>query len=86
MSKFNFFERITVTSSDFADHEMNFDFISAGFAIVNESTIDGNTVEYSFNKSTLHGDLITGGIDGIIYDSRHENKIWFRLKAGSSAC
>lgn len=84
MSKFNYFDRILISSTNFSDHLVSFGFNTAGFAVVNESTTDGATIEYSFDGTTIAGDLIVGGIDGIVFDARHESKIWFRISGGTS--
>jgi hypothetical protein len=80
MSTFNFFERLTITAGTFSDFRVSWSFISAGIALLNESTVSGRIIEYSFDGETVHGDLRPNlGSQGIIFDNRHESVIWFRL-------
>lgn len=82
---FNFFDRVTVCTDDFADCRVSWNFISAGIALLNEGT-SGNIVQYSFNGTDIHGDLNPDlASAGIIFDSRHQDKIYFRLASGTSA-
>ena len=87
MSKFNFFERVSVSTVDFEDHVSSFGFISSGISLINTSSLAGDVVEYSFDGSTLHGDLSpTFPNAALAFDNRFESRIWFRLKvAGPSA-
>lgn len=82
---FNFFDRLTITSGNFSSHVVSWDFISAGIALINEGT-SGNIIQYSFDGVNVHGDLDPDtASSGIIFDSRHQCKIYFRLSSGTSA-
>ena len=83
MSEWNYFEVITVDSASFPDTpQVNFDFLSQGFALLNRGA---NVVEYSFDGSTVHGDLNPSDTSkDMIFDYRTESKIWFRYSGGSS--
>lgn len=79
----NFFTKVSVATTSFAtaSQKVAWDFTSTGIALLNEATQPGNVVEYSFDGTTVHGDLSPGlASAGIIFDNRHENTIWFRLK------
>jgi len=81
MSKFNFFSRIDVSTTDFVDHVASFGFISSGISIINNSALSTDIVEYSFDGATLHGDLSpTFPNAALAFDNRYESRIWFRLK------
>jgi hypothetical protein len=82
---FNFFDRITVSSGDFGAHFVKWDFISAGLLLLNEGA-SGTVIEYSFDGVNVHGDLDADTASvGIAFDNRHQDKIYFRLSAGSIA-
>lgn len=87
MSKFNFFERVEVSSTTFTNHVVSWNFVSAGIALLNENTTSGRIVEYSFDGETVHGDLNPDLPSvGIIFDNRHESRIYFRLKTAGATC
>lgn len=83
MSKWNYFEVITVGSSSFpATPQVNFEFLSQGFALLNRGS---NTIEYSFDGTNVHGDLNPSDASaGMTFDHRVESKIWFRYSGGTS--
>jgi len=86
MSKFNFFNRVSVTSTVFEDHKRSWDFNSAGIMILNESTTSGDIVQYSFDGVTVHGDTVPGTVAaGLAFDNRIESAIFFRLASAGSA-
>lgn len=87
---FNFFDKVTVTKTTFlddgyatdADVVLTFRGSSKTLLLLNEGS---ETVEYSFNGRTLHGDLIPGTPSAAIaYDNRAVTKIWFRVSSGST--
>lgn len=83
----NYFTKVTVTTTDFADVALSWDFVSAGVAILNEGA-SGNIIEYSFdvNGVTVHGDLDPDQPSaGMIWDNRHHSKVYLRLKTGTTA-
>lgn len=82
MSKYNFFDKVLVTTTSFEDCVVSWNFISAGFSLLNESTTPGRIIEYSFmSNGTVHGDLDPSlPSAGVAYDNRHESVIYFRLK------
>jgi hypothetical protein len=79
MSKFNFFDRVIISSADF-DIKLSWSFNSAGFLLLVESTNSSDDViEYSFDGISVHGDLIPGTVSqGLSFDNRHESSVWFR--------
>lgn len=79
----NFFAKVSVATTSFStpNQKVAWDFTSVGIAIVNESTKSGDIIEYSFDGVNVHGDMTPNlPSAGIIFDNRHENTIWFRLK------
>ena len=82
---FNFFQKVTVSGASFAtnaDVAINIKF-QEGFTISNEGT---SVIEYSFNGTTLHGDLDSAKDSKTVkFDHRRVTAIWFRLKSGSSS-
>lgn len=84
MSKFNFFERREIITTNFTDHLFDFGgWISMGVIIANEATLADKIVEYSFDGTNSHGEVNTN--IGFSFDSRKESKIWFRLKEEGNA-
>ena len=77
MSKFNYFSVVSVDGYAFPTNpQVDFTFNSQGFSLLNRGT---KIIQYSFNGSTLHGDLNPGDASaGLVYDARVESKIWFR--------
>ena len=82
MSKFNYFAEISVDGYDFpVIPQVNFGFISQGFALLSRSAHD---IEYSFDGTNVHGDLaVADPSRGIIFDFRQECKIWLRAAPGT---
>lgn len=82
---FNFFDRFTVSTSNFSDTPVSWNFISCGIALLNEGA-SGNIVEYSFDGVNVHGDMDPDKpTAGMMFDARHLNKLYLRLKSGTSA-
>ena len=81
---YNFWERFTITNTAF-DNDANvlFRFRSGPKTII--LTLEGATaVQYSFNGSTIHGELITSTDRAqMIFNNRPASKIWFKVAAGS---
>lgn len=87
---FNFFKRIAVSatgvnfgpSADGYRPDIQLSFTPATVMFLNEGT---GTVEYSFNGFTVHGELTDSNPSKqMIFQNRIINKIWFRVKSGSS--
>lgn len=83
MSKWNYFKVVTVSEAAFPETpQVNFHFLSQGFAFLNRGA---NVVQYSFDGTTIHGDLNPGdGSISMSFDNRNECKVWFRQVGGSS--
>ena len=81
MSKWNYFNELSVDGYSFPETpQVNFHFNSQGFSFLNRGSY---TIQYSFDGSTLHGDLKTGDDSiGRVFDSRSECKVWFRAVDG----
>jgi hypothetical protein len=86
MSNFNYFNKVHVSTTNFSDRQVTWTFNSAGILLLNESTVAGRVLEYSFNGTDVHGDLDpTLPSAGIAFDNRHESRVYLRLKtAGAS--
>jgi hypothetical protein len=88
---FNFFKKVTVTAADFGSGSVTgvqpdiiITFPTAGIIILNEGTASTNSIEFSFNGNTVHGELDPSTPSkGLSFDNRTVSMIWFRLKAGS---
>lgn len=87
----NFFEKEDVNWTVFGANavdgyqpDMIVRFTTVGVIFINEGS---GTVEYSFNGTTVHGEL-TGGATSpnrsLTFANRVISKIWFRVKSGSS--
>lgn len=83
---FNFFQKITVTATNFnTDADMLIPFLTQGIILLDED--NSAIVEVSFNGNTIHDELnptITGA-NRFQYDDRVVSKIWFKLKSAGSA-
>jgi hypothetical protein len=81
----NFFEKLSITSTSFVV-KAKWNFTSLGLALMVESSNITDVIQYSFDGETVHGDLTpTMPSEGIIFDNRFENTVWFRrATAGSS--
>ncbi len=79
----NFFTRVTVSGASFpstADVNLSG---NTSFSLINEGT---GTIEYSFDGSTLHGDLVaTTPSAAMTFTDRGFSLIWFRLKSGATS-
>lgn len=81
MSRYNYFNVLNFTDGyDFpTTPQINFGFMTQAFSFLNRGT---TVVEYSFNGTTIHGDL--NPIDasqGVVFDNRLESKVWFKSDA-----
>lgn len=83
---FNYFKNVSVTSSTFTTTcDVFITFTTASLSFINEGTGGTNSIEYSFNGNTVHGDMIPStGCATLLFQNRVGSKIWFRLKSGSS--
>lgn len=81
---FNFFTRISIVNTDFPS---NADVIfplngNPSFSLINEGV---DTIEYSFNGLTMHGDLVPATPSAaLFFNNRGINSIWFRAPSGNS--
>jgi len=90
---FNFFQSISVTATTFGGGSVSgqqpdilISFPTYGIIFTNETP--GQVVEYSFNGTTVHGQLdgaVTSTTRVVTFLNRAiGNLVWFRLKSGSS--
>lgn len=82
---FNYFQKVTITSSSFSNTcDLFIPFSTQSISFLNE---DGTSVvQVSFNGNTVHDELNpTLPSKGVTYDNRVISKIWFKLTSGSSA-
>ncbi len=82
---YNYFEKVTVASASFNSEPDSFFNIKGqqSFSLVNEGT---GVIEYSYNGTTLHGDMTPSSpTAAIFFDNRRVSKIWFRLKSGAAS-
>lgn len=91
---YNFFSRVAVSNTTFGvvadgyhpDIIITFSTVSGGIIFITEGS-STNTVEYSFNGNTVHGELIPGVTSdrrALTFHNRNVSTIWFRVKAGST--
>ena len=75
----NFFDKVSVSSTNFSNHTASWDFMSHGIFIMVESSYLSDIIQYSFDGSEVHGDLTPRlPSEAIIFDNRYLNQIWFR--------
>jgi hypothetical protein len=79
----NFFHKLHITTTSFSDHKVSWDFNSQGLSLLVESFNSSDVIQYSFDGNEVHGDLTPGlPSAGIVFDTRHANKIWLRRVVG----
>lgn len=80
---FNFFKRVSVTSTEFQDSpDAIITFPTHGVIFLNEGT---GVVEVSFNGNTVHTELNSADASkGIAFDNRNVSTVWLRVKSGST--
>ena len=60
-------------------------FSTQGLSFINYGTNATDIVEYSFNGTTVHGDLVPFTPSAsLVFDNRVASLIWFRLKPGAT--
>jgi len=81
MSKFNYFNTITVDGYSFPPiPQANFGLNPQSFTFLNRS---GHVIQYSFDGLRLHGDMNPNDSSiGLAFDGRCECKVWFRALDG----
>lgn len=83
----NFFTDVRVDYSEFSSSKkVNWGFNSYGIGLYVYNDEDDGKVQFSFDGTNVHGELIIGTAkEAAIYDYRTHNTIWFRLAPGSNA-
>lgn len=76
----DFYDKRYISTTNFVDNLFSWNFISQGISISVISTNSLDVVQYSFDRETLHGDLIPGFINHVVFDYRPRSKIWVRLE------
>lgn len=81
MSKYNYFDVITVDGYDFPTiPQAKFRLISSGISLINRGSY---TIEYSFDGETVHGDLNPADESvAMLFSNRVESVMWFRAVDG----
>lgn len=78
------FNRVSVTTDNFDDMEINWTFNAEHILLSLEGAISGDIVEYSFNGINMHGDMRGRTTsEAVAYDNRLRNKIWLRRNSSS---
>lgn len=73
----NFFKKLYVTTTNFEDTVVVWDFISTGLMLLNLGAV---AIEYSFDGTNVCGDMEPDkSSEGLVFDNRKEDKIYFRL-------
>jgi hypothetical protein len=81
---FNFFEKIVVTETSFPTEPQGV-IRFRGPQHLTFMLEAGTSVEYSFNGTTVHGDMTSGTSSAALdFLTRSNKKIWFRVISGSS--
>lgn len=90
---FNHFQRVAVSNTTFgveadgykSDVVIKFPTVNGGVMFTTEGS-STNTVEYSFNGNTVHGELIPNDVNRrhIVFYHRPVSMVWFRVKSGST--
>lgn len=83
---FNYFVKVTVSNANFLTSGPDAAFQFRGRASFTFSNEGSGVVEYSFNGTTLHGDMTPGTPSAALsFDNRAQTFVWFRLKSGASS-
>jgi len=92
---FNFFQIVPVnwtqfgapdgyTAKDGYGPDIIVSFPTQGVSFINYGGSSANTIQYSFNGTTVHGDMVPGTpSQALVFDNRTISMIWFRLSPGS---
>ena len=88
----NFFQKVAVSSTTFGGGSVDgyqpdiiIPFQSQSVMFLNLGSGGTNVVEFSFNGTTVHGELNpTNASVGLTFDNRVVSKIWFRVQSGST--
>jgi len=77
MSRFNYFENISVDGYSFPTvPQAQFNFIAQGISFLNRGS---KILQYSFDGTNVHGDLDPSDASaGLTFDSRNEHRVWFK--------
>lgn len=86
---FNYFQKFAVMATTFGGESIDgyqpdaiLTFSTQSVMFLNLGT---GTVEYSFNGTTVHGELNSANPSaGMVFDNRIISMIWFRVQSGSS--
>lgn len=82
---FNYFQRLSISNTTFSsspDITIPFRGVPSIF-LVNEGS---NTIQYSFNGLTVHGDLVPGTLSSALaFNGRGQSLIWFKLPSGAAS-
>jgi hypothetical protein len=93
---FDFYKLLAVNWTQFGDSDgytltdgygpdIAITFPTHGLSFITYGATSANTIEYSFNGTDVHGDMVPGTSSAsLVFDFRPVSTIWFRLKAGST--
>jgi hypothetical protein len=88
---FNYFKLVSVSSTTFGSSsdgytpDVSIWFPTQAVSLISYGLNSSNTVEYSLNGFSVHGELVPGTPSAaLVFDNRPISKIWFRIKLGSS--
>lgn len=89
---FNFYQKVPVSATTFGGGSVDgyqpdiiITFSTQTVTFLNEGTTSTQVVEYSFNGTTVHGEMDPSlPSRSLNFDTRTISFIWFRVKAGSS--
>lgn len=82
---YNYFARLPISSSSFSTNsDVTFAFSgNPSFSLINEGS---GVIEYSFNGSSVAGDLVPGTPSAAMaFNHRGYSSVWFKLKSGSAS-
>lgn len=86
MSQFSFFKKPTISTTNFSDNYLSWQFVSSGLVLSVESNTAANVVQYSFDGVNIDGDLTPGQYSaGLTFTGRYVSGVWLRLAPGASA-
>jgi hypothetical protein len=88
----NFYKLIPVIATAFGQNtdsgqqpDCLISFSTKGLSFINYGTLVTHTIEYSFNGTTVHGELSpTTGSSNMLFLHRAISLVWFRIKSGST--
>lgn len=79
----NYFNKVHISDTFFSvAPTTSWNFASQAIALMVQSNDINDVIQYSFDGTTVHGDMVpTFPSEAIVFDNRIQSKIWFRRES-----